>query len=78
MTAEPASTEDSEPATPETSPGAPDTDGDLKRKFREALARKRGAQPDAADAAAGPNASKVRATHGPATSQRSFRRKSGG
>ncbi|MFE5401845.1 DUF5302 domain-containing protein [Streptomyces sp. NPDC056580] len=78
MTAEPASTQDSEPATPETSPEAPDGDGDLKRKFREALARKRGAQSDAADAAAGPNASKVRAAHGPATSQRSFRRKSGG
>ncbi|MEU2600024.1 DUF5302 domain-containing protein [Streptomyces hirsutus] len=59
---------------------APDSDGnyDLKRKFREALERKRGAQADAADVAANPNASKVRAAHGPAASQRSFRRKSGG
>ncbi|MGW5974023.1 DUF5302 domain-containing protein [Streptomyces sp. NPDC055186] len=80
MTAEPVSTEGSESAAPETSPLAPDSDGnyDLKRKFREALARKRGAQAAAADGAANPNASKVRAAHGPAASQRSFRRKSGG
>ncbi|MFJ8649793.1 DUF5302 domain-containing protein [Streptomyces sp. NPDC093546] len=80
MTAEPVPTEGSEPAAPETPPLAPDSDGtyDLKRKFREALARKRGAQADAADVAANPDASKVRAAHGPASSQRSFRRKSGG
>ncbi|MFI8089762.1 DUF5302 domain-containing protein [Streptomyces sp. NPDC086080] len=79
MTAEPVSTEGSDPASAETPPLAPDSDGtyDLKRKFREALARKRGAQADAA-VAANPNASKVRAAHGPAASQRSFRRKSGG
>ncbi|ALV32006.1 DUF5302 domain-containing protein [Streptomyces sp. CdTB01] len=79
MTAEPVPTEGSEPAA-EPSPLTPDGDGnyDLKRKFREALARKRGAQVDAADAAANPDASKVRAAHGPAASQRSFRRKSGG
>ncbi|MFC4332615.1 DUF5302 domain-containing protein [Streptomyces andamanensis] len=80
MTEEPVTTEGSEPADAETSALTPDADGnyDLKRKFREALARKRGAQADAADAAANPDASKVRAAHGPATSQRSFRRKSGG
>lgn len=80
MTAERVTTEGSEPAAPETSPLAPDSDGnyDLKRKFREALARKRGAQTDAADVAASPDASKMRAAHGPAASQRSFRRKSGG
>ncbi|MFJ9831116.1 DUF5302 domain-containing protein [Streptomyces sp. NPDC101169] len=80
MTAEPVSTEGSEPDAPEPSPLAPDSDGnyDLKRKFREALARKRGAQADAADGAGNRNASKVRAAHGPAASQRSFRRKSGG
>ena len=80
MTAEPVSTEGSEPAASETSPLAPDGDGnyDLKRKFREALARKRSAQADAADVAANPDASKVRSAHGPAASQRSFRRKSGG
>ncbi|KUN89023.1 hypothetical protein AQJ66_06055 [Streptomyces bungoensis] len=80
MTAEPVSTEGSEPAAADTSAVVPDGDGnyDLKRKFREALARKRGAQADAADVAANPDASKVRAAHGPAASQRSFRRKSGG
>ncbi|MET9778560.1 DUF5302 domain-containing protein [Streptomyces sp. NPDC006367] len=80
MTAEPVSTEGSEPTGPETSPLAPDSDGnyDLKRKFREALERKRGARADAAEGAAGSGASKVRAAHGPAASQRSFRRKSGG
>lgn len=80
MTEEPVTPEGSESAAPETSPLAPDSDGnqDLKRKFREALARKRGAQADAAAVAANPDASKVRAAHGPAASQRSFRRKSGG
>ncbi|GAB1332286.1 DUF5302 domain-containing protein [Streptomyces sennicomposti] len=80
MTAEPVPTEGSEPADAGASSVAPDSDGnyDLKRKFREALARKRGAQADAAETAANPDASKVRAAHGPAASQRSFRRKSGG
>ena len=72
--------EDSESPAPETSALAPDSDGhyDLKRKFQEALARKRGVQADAADPAGNAAASKVRGAHGPATSQRSFRRKSGG
>lgn len=80
MTAESASNEGSEPTAPETSALVPDSDGhyDLKRKFREALARKRGVQADAADLPANVEASKVRRTNGPAASQRSFRRKSGG
>jgi hypothetical protein len=90
MTAQPVSPEGAEPeaATSETSPEgtseaaalAPDSDGnyDLKRKFREALERKRGAQANAAEAGGSPDAAKVRAAHGPASSQRSFRRKSGG
>ncbi|MER6345013.1 DUF5302 domain-containing protein [Streptomyces sp. NPDC001595] len=80
MTEEPVKPEGSEPAAPETSPLAPDSDGnyDLKRKFREALDRKRGAQAEAADMAANGDRLKVRAAHGPAASQRSFRRKSGG
>ncbi|MFE4961558.1 DUF5302 domain-containing protein [Streptomyces sp. NPDC056660] len=80
MTAESASQEGSEPADPETSALVPDSDGnyDLKRKFREALARKRGAQADSADLAPNGAAPKVRRTNGPAASQRSFRRKSGG
>src|SRR5256885_16952663 len=80
MTAESASQQGSESADAETSALVPDSDGnyDLKRKFREALARKRGAQADSADVAANGDASKVRGAHGPAASQRSFRRKSGG
>ncbi|MFF8394898.1 DUF5302 domain-containing protein [Streptomyces sp. NPDC016172] len=90
MTAESPSQEGSESADVE-SPAAesadaenpalsPDDNGqyDLKRKFREALARKRGMQADAADLAANTGTSKVRGAHGPAANQRSFRRKSGG
>ncbi|MFD5521663.1 DUF5302 domain-containing protein [Streptomyces sp. NPDC127066] len=54
-----------------------DAQDDLKRKFREALARKRGMQADAS-LTASTNTSKVHGAHGPAASQRSFRRKSGG
>ncbi|MFE9644291.1 DUF5302 domain-containing protein [Streptomyces sp. NPDC006365] len=80
MTAESASQEGSESADVESPVLSPDDDGqyDLKRKFREALARKRGMQADAADIAANTDASKVRGAHGPAANQRSFRRKSGG
>ncbi|WP_369174901.1 DUF5302 domain-containing protein [Streptomyces sp. R28] len=80
MTAEFSSPEGSEPVDAESSGVSPDADGqyDLKRKFREALARKRGMQADAADLAANTDASKVRGGHAPAVSQRSFRRKSGG
>ncbi|MGW7610099.1 DUF5302 domain-containing protein [Streptomyces sp. NPDC054766] len=78
MTTESPSPE--EPVDGESSPLSPDDDGqdDLKRKFREALARKRGMQADAADLAANTNKSKIHGAHGPAASQRSFRRKSGG
>ncbi len=49
---------------------------DLKRKFREALDRKRDQQAHAnADSAQGTG--KVHDAHGPASSRRSFRRKSG-
>ncbi|MFD8223125.1 DUF5302 domain-containing protein [Streptomyces massasporeus] len=80
MAAESASPEGSESADAESPALTPDADGqyDLKRKFREALARKRGMQADAADLAANPHASKIRGAHGPAANQRSFRRKSGG
>ncbi|MEV5410891.1 DUF5302 domain-containing protein [Thermopolyspora sp. NPDC052614] len=49
----------------------------LKRKFREALERKRRGQAEAAGAGGGKNGSKIRGTHGPASGRRSFRRKSG-
>jgi hypothetical protein len=80
MTEASASHEDSEPTDAETPALTPDEDGqyDLKAKFREALARKRGAQADAAAQAASTDGSKVRGGHGPASSQRTFRRKSGG
>ncbi|MFD9006681.1 DUF5302 domain-containing protein [Streptomyces sp. NPDC059582] len=74
-------TQDGSELADTSAPGlAPDDEGnyDLKRKFREALARKRAQQAEAADLAANPEASKIRGTHGPAASQRSFRRKSGG
>ena len=51
---------------------------ELKRKFREALERKRGRQADGNsgdDAQAG---GRIHGTHGPAASKRAFRRKSGG
>jgi hypothetical protein len=80
MAAEFSSQEGSDPESAETPALAPDEDGqyDLKRKFREALARKRGTQADAADPAANTQTPKARGAHGPASSRRSFRRKSGG
>jgi len=49
---------------------------DMKRKFREALERKRGAQ--TANAEGAQDTGKVHGSHGPASTRRSFRRKSGG
>jgi hypothetical protein len=79
MTAESSSPEGTEPVDGEDPAVTPDDEQqDLKRKFREALARKRGMQADAADLASTTNKSKIHGAHGPASSQRSFRRKSGG
>ncbi|MHC3470912.1 DUF5302 domain-containing protein [Streptomyces sp. 7R007] len=77
MTGESSSAEGPQPADAESSPLTPDEEGtyDLKRKFREALARKRS---ESVDGAAHADTSKIRGAHGPAASQRSFRRKSGG
>src|ERR1019366_10118626 len=62
---------------PEPDPGAgPDLD-EMKRKFREALDRKRGAHATA-NADGTQETGKVHGSHGPAASRRSFRRKSGG
>ena len=55
-------------------PPKPDLD-DTKRKFREALERKRG---NHASAEGVDHTGKVHGSHGPAASRRSFRRKSGG
>jgi hypothetical protein len=55
--------------------GKPDLD-EVKRKFREALERKRGRQAGA-NADGAQDTGKVHGSHGPAASRRSFRRKSG-
>jgi Family of unknown function (DUF5302) len=55
----------------------PDLD-EMKRKFREALDRKRAAHASEAAGTSGKEQGKVHGTHGPAASRRSFRRKSGG
>ena len=53
----------------------PDLD-DVKRKFREALDRKRQAHAEGQDRG-GQDTGKIHGAHGPAASRRSFRRKSG-
>ena len=69
---------DGEPAPAGEHPAdgsAPDLD-EVKRKFREALDRKRGAHA-AGNAEGAQDTGKVHGSHGPAASRRSFRRKSG-
>jgi hypothetical protein len=51
---------------------------EMKRKFREALERKRNQHADTSAGGRGADASKIHGAHGPAASKRSFRRKSGG
>ena len=80
MAAEPRPDEDQEPAEPVSAVPEPAQDGeedDVKRKFREALARKRGLQGEHGSNGKGTGASKIHGAHGPAAGQRSFRRKSG-
>ena len=63
----------------EAAPGPESPEDDAKRKFREALDRKRSkqaAQPNARQSAR--DGGKVQNAHGPAQSKRAFRRKSGG
>ena len=58
--------------------GEPDGSGEeVKRKFREALERKRAKHADASAARGGKDAGRCTA-RGPARSRRSFRRKTGG
>jgi hypothetical protein len=60
---------------------APEPEGsedEVKRKFREALERKREKHAEPNAGRGGKNAGKVDGAHGPAASRRSFRRKSGG
>ena len=70
--ADAAADEAAAPENPEQSP-----QDDVKRKFREALARKSGAQADAAAAGGGGDQTKIHGTHGKSGGQRDFRRKSG-
>jgi hypothetical protein len=59
-------------------PGAGRADlSEVKRKFREALDRKRGTHANGS-AEGAHDTGKVHGSHGPAASRRSFRRKSGG
>jgi len=60
---------------------APEPEGseeEIKRKFREALERKRAKHADANAARGGKDAGKVHGARGLARSRRSFRRKTGG
>jgi hypothetical protein len=68
-----ATTGNAEPADAAAEPGM----DDMKRKFREALDRKR-EQHAHANADSAQATGKVHDAHGPASSRRSFRRKSGG
>jgi hypothetical protein len=61
-----------------TTGGSTDDVDDVKRKFREALERKHGNRSGAAAAAETEGHQKVHDAHGPAHTQRQFRRKSGG
>ncbi|MEU9837029.1 DUF5302 domain-containing protein [Streptosporangium sp. NPDC048047] len=61
----------------QTLEGAEGTDDELKRKFREALERKKLAQTELNAAGRGKGASKIHGSQGPAGGRRSFRRKSG-
>jgi hypothetical protein len=70
---EPQSSENSE--DPEDSEELED---EARRKFREALERKRAKETGTAGRVAGNDTGKVHGAHGPASSRRSFRRRGGG
>ena len=62
----------------EAAPEPEDSEEEIKRKFREALERKRAQHADATAARGGKDAGKVHGARGLARSRRSFRRKTGG
>jgi hypothetical protein len=71
----------SEPDDPRDKAGPenkPSPEDEAKRKFREALDRKRARETGNAQAPGGPDTGKIHGAHGPAGRRRSFRRKSGG
>jgi hypothetical protein len=59
-------------------PDPADDREEVRRKFREALDRKQGRTADQAADGDAKKASKIHDAHGPAHTQRQFRRKSGG
>jgi hypothetical protein len=65
-------------AAPEPEGSGEDSEEEMKRRFREALERKRAEQADANAARGGKDTGKVHGVHGPAGNRRSFRRKTGG
>lgn len=67
-----------ETSEPTETEGGESPEEAMKRKFREALERKRAQQADAGAAGRGGDPSKIHGAHGPAANKRSFRRKSGG
>jgi hypothetical protein len=78
-----AVTDEPDKATPDSGDAKPGIDGDakpdideVKRKFREALDRKRQAHAEGSDQG-GRDPGKIHGAHGPAGNRRSFRRKSG-
>ena len=76
--ARPASVAEDASADAAAEPEAAGADFDeMKRRFRAALERKRGAQ-SSANAEDAHGTGKVHGSHGPASVRRSFRRKSGG
>jgi hypothetical protein len=66
---------DTEPGTAQDGGGKPELD-EVKRKFREALDRKRQIHAEGSGQG-GRDAGKIHGAHGPAAGRRQFRRKSG-
>jgi Family of unknown function (DUF5302) len=63
----------------EVSPGdGASAEDEARRKFREALDRKRAREADSGRTRGGQDTGKIHGAHGPAGQRRSFRRKSGG
>ena len=60
------------------SPGGASAEDESRRKFREALDRKRAKEADTGRGRGGKDTGKIHGAHGPAGQKRSFRRKSGG
>jgi len=78
--ADAAAADESAPEAPEADESENENDNEdaVKRKFREALARKQGARHGGAGSGTGPDQSKIHGAHGRAGGAREFRRKSGG